>query len=133
DLDVRDLEAPLVTADGQSAHLEAVGGTGLLVDRLVRRYSRGNKHHLRQAELNVRLLGAHQVTKMWRIERSAQDPDAHGVSRPSGSLTDLAVALDQVLDRAQLPQPDRAARMELLGRVPDLGAHPKFCTVGEAR
>ena len=45
----------------------------------------------------------------------------------------LAVALDQVLERAQLAQADRAARVELLGRVADLGAHAELAAVGEAR
>ena len=43
------------------------------------------------------------------------------------------VALDQVLERAQLAQPDRPASVELLGRVADLGAHPELVAVGEAR
>jgi hypothetical protein len=57
-----------------------MGRPGFLVDGLVRRYPRGYEHYSREAELNVRLLGAHQVTKMWRIERPAEDSDAHGVS-----------------------------------------------------
>ena len=43
------------------------------------------------------------------------------------------VALDQVLERAQLPQPDRPAGVELLRGVADLGAHPELAAVGEAR
>ena len=42
-------------------------------------------------------------------------------------------ALDQVLERAQLAQADRAAGVELLGRVADLRAHPELAAVGEAR
>ena len=45
----------------------------------------------------------------------------------------MAVALDDVLERAQLAQRDRPARVELLGRVADLGAHPELAAVGEAR
>src|SRR5512135_3480204 len=49
-----------------------------------------------------------------------------------GSGPHLAVALDQVAVRAQLAQADRAARVQLLGRVADLGAHPELAAVGEA-
>ena len=80
DLDVRDFEPALVAPDRQPAHFEAMGRSGLFVDGLVRRYPCGYEHHSREAELNVRLLGAHQVTKMWRIEGPAEDSDAHGVS-----------------------------------------------------
>ena len=37
----------------------------------------GNQHHAIEAKLKVRLLGAHEVSKMWRVERPAEDPDAH--------------------------------------------------------
>src|SRR5215204_2914742 len=55
-------------------------------------------------------------------------------SRPTSATLgpDLARALDQVLDRAQLAQPDRPAGVELLGRVADLGAHAELAPVGEA-
>ena len=43
------------------------------------------------------------------------------------------VALDQVLERAQLAQADRAAGVQLLRRVADLGAHAELAAVGEAR
>src|SRR4051812_15325519 len=49
------------------------------------------------------------------------------------SGADLAVALDQVLERAQLPQPDRPAGVQLLGGVADLGPHAELAAVGEAR
>ena len=55
------------------------------------------------------------------------------VSRSAASRADVTRALDQVLERAQLAQPDRAAGVELLGRVADLGAHPELAAVGEAR
>src|SRR5882757_9373003 len=93
-LDVRDLESVLIATDGQATHFEAMGCAGLLVDGLVRRYPCGYEHHSREAELNVRLLGADQMTKMWRIERPAEDSDAHDVSGRGGSRTDLAVAFD---------------------------------------
>ena len=47
--------------------------------------------------------------------------------------THVAVALDHVLVGAQLAQADRAAGVELLGRVADLGAHAELAAVGEAR
>src|ERR1700722_9422508 len=100
DFEIRNLEPPLVAADRQATHLESVIGPGLVVEGLVRWYPYGDEHHSREAELNVRLLGAHQVTKMWRIESSAENPDAHSVSRGAGSLPDVAGALDQVLERA---------------------------------
>ena len=46
---------------------------------------------------------------------------------------DVAVALHDVLGRAQLAQADRAAGVELLRRVADLGAHAELAAVGEAR
>ena len=45
----------------------------------------------------------------------------------------MPVALDDVLERAQLAQADRAAGVQLLRRVADLGAHPELAAVGEAR
>ena len=47
-------------------------------------------------------------------------------------LTHLAVAADDVLVGRQLAQADRAARVQLLGRVADLGAHAELEAVGEA-
>ena len=79
-----------------------------------------NQHHASEAELNIRLLGAHQVTNCGRIERSAEDPDSHDLRDRRRSRADVAGALDQVLEGAQLTNPDRAASMELLGRVVDL-------------
>src|SRR3954447_16970718 len=55
-------------------------------------------------------------------------------SRPTRtSGADLAVALDQVLEGAQLPRADRAAGVQLLRRVADLGAHAELPAVREAR
>src|SRR5215217_264129 len=56
-------------------------------------------------------------------------------SRPTRATLwpDLARALDHVFERAQLAQPDRPARVQLLGRVADLGAHAELAAVGEAR
>ncbi len=45
----------------------------------------------------------------------------------------MAGALDEVLERAQLLQPDRPAGVQLLGRVADLGALAELAAVGEAR
>src|SRR5271167_3072859 len=54
-------------------------------------------------------------------ERSpACDPPALAAGR---SRADVSVAFDEVLDRAQLAQPDRPARVQLLRGVADLGAH----------
>src|SRR5438270_4776721 len=49
------------------------------------------------------------------------------------SIADVSVALDEILERAQLTQSDWPARMELLCGVPDLGTHPELAAVGEAR
>ena len=56
-------------------------------------------------------------------------------SRPTRatSYADLPRALDEVLERAQLAQADRAARVQLLRRVADLRAHAELPAVGEAR
>ena len=51
---------------------------GSSLDRLVRRDPGRDEHHRVERELQVRLLGAHEVTKMWRVERAAEDSDAHG-------------------------------------------------------
>src|SRR3954454_21887139 len=45
----------------------------------------------------------------------------------------VAVAGHDVLDRAQLSHADRAAGVQLLSRVADLGAHAELAAVGEAR
>ena len=50
-----------------------------------------------------------------------------------GAYRHLAGALDQVPVGAQLAQADRAAGVQLLGRVGDLGAHAELAAVGEAR
>src|SRR3954449_5250348 len=46
---------------------------------------------------------------------------------------DLARSLDHVLERAELAHADRAARVELLRGVADLGAEAELAAVGEAR
>ena len=80
-----------------------------------------------EPELEPRLLRAHQVADVRRVEGPAEDP-GRACSGP-----DVPVALHDVLERAQLAQPDRAARVELLRRVADLGAHAELAAVGEAR
>src|SRR5205085_1523219 len=64
-------------------------GSRLVFDGLVRRYAGGDQGHAVESELKVRLLGADQVTKMWRIERAAEDAYAHGplVPRPGHART----------------------------------------------
>src|ERR1035437_5718091 len=49
------------------------------------------------------------------------------------SRANVPVALDQVLEGAQLPQPDRSTCVQLLGGVSDLRPHPELPSVGEAR
>jgi len=53
------------------------GDRAAVGQRLVGRNPRANQDHLAQPELTVRLLGADQVTEMWRIETAAQDSDSH--------------------------------------------------------
>src|SRR6202020_2984548 len=109
-----------------------------LIHRLVGGHTRGDERHLVQVQLTVCLLRSDEVTEMWRVEGPAEDPYAHrrwwprSVRRAS-SGADVPVALDQVLERAQLAQPDRPARVELLGRVADLGPHAELAAVSEAR
>src|SRR5690348_2873336 len=50
---------------------------------------------------------------------------------PVRSRTNVTRALDQVLERAELAQPDRPSCVELLGRIADLGAHAELAAVGE--
>ncbi len=52
-------------------------GPGSSSTGLCGRYPGGDQHHAVESELKVRLLGADQVTKMWRIEGAAEDPDSH--------------------------------------------------------
>ena len=75
------------------------------------------------------------MAEVGRVEGPAEDPErARNVdARPPRSRADVPVALDQVLERAQLAQPDRPARVQLLRRVADLRAHPELAAVGEAR
>src|SRR6188472_1640820 len=47
-------------------------------------------------------------------------------------LTYLAVAVDDVLVGRQLAQTDRSTRVQLLGRVADLGPHAELEAIGEA-
>jgi hypothetical protein len=68
---------PFVAGDRSPAQLQAVLRAGLVVDRLMRRYAGGDQHDSVEAELKVRLLRAHQVTKMWRVEGPAHDSDSH--------------------------------------------------------
>src|SRR5437667_7806798 len=53
--------------------------------------------------------------------------------RATALLPDLPAAVDDVLGRGQLAQPDRPPRVQLLGRVTDLRAHPELVAVGEPR
>src|SRR6478672_3844644 len=67
----------------------------------------------------MRTPGEREMAEVRRVEGSAENPDpAH---RWSGA--NVPVALDQVLDGAQLAQADRSARVELLRRVSDLRLH----------
>src|SRR4051794_22787386 len=50
-----------------------------------------------------------------------------------GLRADVPRSPHDVLERAQLAQPDRAARVELLRRVADLGAEAELAAVGEPR
>src|SRR4051794_9165757 len=52
--------------------------------------------------------------------------------RAEALLTYLAVAVDGVLVGRQLAQADRPARVQLLGRVADLGPHAELESVGKA-
>jgi len=75
---------------------------GLVVGhRFVRWYPGRNQRHSIEFQLKVRLLGADEVTKMWRIEGPAENPDPHwSISVPARSRPDVARALDEVLERA---------------------------------
>src|SRR5205809_7145447 len=50
-----------------------------------------------------------------------------------GSGPDLSVAVDDVLERAELAKPDQRTRVELLRGVADLGPYAELPAVGEAR
>ena len=66
-----------VTAGRHPAQLEPMLCAGLVLDGLVRGDPRRYQGHIVQLELKVRLLRTDQVTKMWRVERPAEDSDSH--------------------------------------------------------
>ena len=82
-----------------------------------------------RARAGPRLLGHTRWPRCGGLKVPPRIPTAATEAQPP----DVAVALDDVLERAQLAQRDRAARVELLGRVADLRAHPELAAVGEAR
>src|SRR6185295_20373945 len=51
--------------------------------------------------------------------------------RATSLLPDLPAAVHDVLGGRQLAQADRAARMQLLGRVSDLRTHAELVAIGE--
>ena len=71
---------PRIVLDGDPTQLQPVLRAGLVVDGLVRRDPGGHQHHAVEAQLKVRLLGADEVTKMWRVERPAENAQAHRAS-----------------------------------------------------
>ena len=121
----------VVVAAASARHLQPHLAPRLRLDPLVRRLAGRHQQHLVEPELPRRLLGEHQVPDVRRVERAPENADRGDRSQPL-SLADLAVAVDDVLERRQLAQADRAAGVQLLGRVADLGAHPELEAVGEA-
>src|SRR5689334_24899614 len=69
----------------------------------------------------------------WPTCGGLNDPPRIPILIRGARSADVPVALDEVLVRAELAQADRAACVELLRRVADLGAHPELAAVGEAR
>ena len=116
----------------QPRHLQPHLRARLRIDPLVRRLAGRHQQHPIEPQLERRLLGEHQVPDVRRVERAPENAD-RGDLPPTPDSPDLAVAVDDVLERGQLAQADRPARMELLGRVADLGPHPELEPVGEAR
>jgi hypothetical protein len=51
---------------------------GFVLNRLVRRDPGGHQHDSVEPQVEVRLLRANKMTQVRRIERSAEDSDAHG-------------------------------------------------------
>jgi hypothetical protein len=49
----------------------------LFIHRFVRRYPGGDKSHAGELKMQLGLLRADEVTKMWRIEGSAENADPH--------------------------------------------------------
>ena len=69
------LEA-VVARHGAPAELDAVLDTGVALGLLVRRLVDGHEHDTVQLELRERLLGAHQVAEVRRVERPPEEADA---------------------------------------------------------
>ena len=95
----------------------------------------GISTHALEAELRARVARDREMAEVRRVERPAEDAQraqlAGGPARlsartwPSPSTRYLNVHSSR--------SADRAARVQLLRRVADLGAHPELAAVGEAR
>src|SRR6476469_1641509 len=75
---------------------------------------------------------AWRASATWPAWGGLKVPPRMPIAGTQLSRSDVPVALDEVLERAQLAQPDRPARVKLLCRVADLGSHPELAAVGEA-
>ena len=60
---------------GAPAELHAVLHAGVALGLLVRRRVDGHEHHAVEPELRQRLLGAHQVAEVRRVEGAAEQAD----------------------------------------------------------
>ena len=118
------------SADREPAQLDAVLDARVRLDLLVRR--RVDRHEQHAVEPELRRSASCAQTRCPRCGGLNVPP-----SRPTRATRAQArtwpVALDEVLERAELAQADRAARVQLLGRVADLRAHAELAAVGEAR
>ena len=72
----RDLE-PLVAVDRAPAQLDPVLDAGVGLDALVRRLVDRHEQDAVELELRQRLLRAHEMADVRRVERPAQQPDLH--------------------------------------------------------
>ena len=68
--------------DGGAAHGDAVLHAGIGFDRLVRRRVDGHQQPSIESEARKRLLRAHKMPEVRRVERPAEDPDAGHAAGP---------------------------------------------------
>ena len=69
-------EKALVARHGAPAELDAMLDTRVSLGLLVRRLVDRHKHDTVQLQLRERLLGAHEMAEMRRVERPSEEADA---------------------------------------------------------
>ncbi len=120
--------------DEQPAHRQPVPGPGPARPACAAAARAASADARRASSRAARARASARCPRCGGLNVPPRMPSAHErPARDAGSGANVAVALDEVLVRAELAQADRPARVQLLRRVADLRAHPELATVGEAR